>query len=108
MQQYPLIVGGTKGIESLLMEDNNIIAKSGFKGIFAFGLRKEGLGFAIKVADGADGKWAPIVASILEQIEYENKETIARLHLHFPRTVMSDNGFIVGEQKAVFRLKVLS
>lgn len=105
MQANPLLIGGTNRIDSVMMEDENIIAKGGFKGIFAFGLREEGLGFAFKVADGSDEEWANIVESILEQIGYQNEATIARIHRQFPKTIMNDNGHIAGEQKTVFRLK---
>lgn len=107
MQEHPLLVGGTNRVDSLLMEDKNIIAKGGFKGIFAFGLRREGLGFAFKVADGSDEEWAHIVASILEQIGYEEKSTIERIRRVFPGTIRNDNGRVVGEQKTVFQLQPL-
>ncbi|MCE5171930.1 asparaginase [Paenibacillus profundus] len=102
MHRYPLLVGGTQRIDSILMEDDNIIAKGGFKGIFAFALRSEGLGFAFKVADGSDEEWALIVASILEQIGYERTETIESIRRQFPETLTNDNGKTVGAQKAVF------
>ena len=107
MQEHPLLVGGTNRVDSLLMEDKNIIAKGGFKGIFAFGLRREGLGFAFKVADGSDEEWAHIVASILDQIGYEEKSTIERIRHVFPGTIQNDNGRVVGEQKTVFQLQAL-
>ncbi|UHA74763.1 asparaginase [Paenibacillus sp. 481] len=105
MQAHPLLVGGTGRIDSVLMEDDNIVAKGGFKGIFAFALRKEQLGFAFKVADGSDEEWALIVASILEQIGYERTATIERIKAAFPETIYNDNRIEVGRSRAVFTLQ---
>lgn len=105
MQRYPFLVGGTDRVDTLLMEDDNIVAKGGFKGIFAFALTKERLGFAFKIADGSDEEWALVTASILEQIGYERQETVDRLRSRIPAVILNDNGRQVGEQRTVFVLK---
>ena len=99
------MVSGTNLICSLLLMDKNIVAKGGAKGVYCFGLKKERLGFAIKVIDGSEEEWPLIVASILEQINYENKETINRLKSVFPSIIVNDNDKEVGESKVVFKLK---
>lgn len=99
------MVSGTNRICSLLLMDPNIVAKGGAKGVYCFGLKRERLGFAIKVMDGSEDEWPFIVASILEQIGYENEETIHRLYRAFPLDVKNDNGRIVGKSKVVFSLK---
>jgi hypothetical protein len=45
-----------------------------------------------------------IVVSILEQINYENKETIKRLKKAFPEEINNDNNKIVGINKVKFNL----
>ncbi|MBO1581817.1 asparaginase [Bacillus sp. XF8] len=60
---------------SALLEDSNIVAK----GVYCFGLKEEKRGFALKVLDGLEDVWSHIVASILEQNHYENKETIVHI-----------------------------
>lgn len=40
MNEHPLMVGGTERVDSVLLEDDNIVAKGGFKGVFGFGLKK--------------------------------------------------------------------
>lgn len=48
--------------------------------------------------------WPNIVASILEQIGYENHETIERLYALSSKVIINDNGEVVGERKTVFQL----
>jgi L-asparaginase II len=97
-------VSGTNLICTLLLQDSNIFAKGGAKGSYCFGLKKEQLGFAIKVMDGSEEEWPLIIAAILEQIGYENKDTIKRLRRVFPQELMNDNNRIVGRSKVVFQL----
>ena len=99
------MVSGTDLICSLLLMDKNIVAKGGAKGVYCFGLKEERLGFAIKIMDGSEEEWPFIVASILEQINYKNKETIERLYKVFPLEMKNDNNKIVGYNKTKFILK---
>lgn len=98
------MVSGTDLICSLLLMDNNIVAKGGAKGVYCFGLRDERLGFSIKIIDGSEEEWPLIVASILEQINYKNKDTIDRLKRVFPRVIVNDNNKEVGESIVRFKL----
>ncbi|OPA74312.1 asparaginase [Paenibacillus selenitireducens] len=104
MHAHPEMVSGTNRICTTLMEDTNIIAKGGFKGIYGFSLRQEQLGFAFKIVDGSDEEWAHIVVSILEQIGYANQQTIHRIRERFPSAIRNDAGKIVGHTKEVFHL----
>jgi L-asparaginase II len=99
------MVSGTGQLCSLLLMDRNMVAKGGFKGIYCFGLRKERLGFAIKITDGSADELPFIVASILEQIEYTNTDTINRLYGQFPLKIKNDNNKIIGINQVNFRLK---
>ncbi|MBC6971470.1 asparaginase [Bacillus sp. Xin] len=87
-----------------MLEDSNIVAKGGAKGVYCFGLREEKLGFALKVLDGSEDVWPNIVASILEQIQYTNKETIARLRVLRPTIMKNDGGIEVGAVREVFTI----
>ncbi len=98
------MVSGTDLICSLLLMDDNIVAKGGAKGVYCFGLRNERLGFSIKIIDGSEEEWPLIVASILEQINYKNKDTIDRLKRVFPRVIVNDNNKEVGESIVRFKL----
>ena len=48
MNDQPLMVGGTGRVDSVLLEDSNIVAKGGFKGVFGFALKRKGSGSLLK------------------------------------------------------------
>jgi len=104
MNEYPLMVGGTQRVDSVLLEDSNIVAKGGFKGVFGFALKKERLGITFKVLDGSEEEWALIAQSILEQIGYSNRKTIERLAEVYPPDIRNDAGKVVGRADTEFKL----
>ena len=53
---------------------HNIVAKGGAKGFYTFGLKEEQIAFALKVIDGSEAPSPIIVASILEQIGFWDKD----------------------------------
>ncbi|MCM3238578.1 asparaginase [Heyndrickxia oleronia] len=89
---------------SILLQDPNIVAKGGAQGVYGFGLKNERIGFALKVINGSEEVWPNIVASILEQIDYKNKETIHKLRMLKPSSVKNDSGIEVGTIKETFTL----
>lgn len=99
------MISGTNLICTLLNQDSNIVAKGGAKGVYCFGLKEERVGISIKIIDGSEEEWPIIVAEILTQLEYKNKETINRLLKIYPKAVINDNKKIVGHSKVVFKLK---
>jgi L-asparaginase II len=107
MNENSKMVSGTNLLCSLLLMDKNIVAKGGAKGVYCFALKEERLGFAIKVMDGSEDEWPFIVASILEQISYKDKDTIERIYSAFPLEMKNDNKKIVGYSKTTFRLKTI-
>lgn len=104
MNQEYKMVASENFICSALLEDSNIVAKGGAKGVYCFGLREEKLGFALKVLDGSEEVWPNIVASILEQIQYTNKETITRLRALHPAIMKNNGGMEVGALQEMFIL----
>lgn len=104
MNEYPVMVGGTQRVDSVLLEDSNIVAKGGFKGVFGFALKKERLGITFKVLDGSEEEWAYIAQSILEQIGYSNRKTIERLAEVYPPDIRNDAGKVVGRAEIEFKL----
>lgn len=104
MNEHPLMVASEKFICSILLQDANIVAKGGAQGVYCFGLKKERLGFALKVLNGSEDVWPNVVASILEQINYENKETIENLRKLKPSIVRNDAGVEVGKVNEKFSL----
>ncbi|GAA0137336.1 asparaginase [Paenibacillus sp. YSY-4.3] len=104
MNARPELVGGSGRIDSALLEDDNIIAKGGFKGVYGFSLKRERLGISFKVSDGSEEEWGRIVLEILKQLDYSNKELILKLEEQFPDRILNDEGNEIGYTKAVFAL----
>lgn len=74
-------------------------------GVYGFALKKERLGFSLKVIDGSEQVWPLVIASILQQIGYDHEETIQRLQALVPTEIKNDNQRVVGERRAVFALE---
>ena len=104
MNTHPEMIASHDFICSVLLTDPNIVAKGGAKGVYCFALKRERMGFALKVLDGSELVWPNIIASILEQIGYENQETIERLYALSPKEIKNDNDAVVGARKTVFEL----
>ncbi|MDU7477713.1 MAG: asparaginase [Paenibacillus macerans] len=104
MNRHPQLVAGSGRIDSILLADPNIVAKGGFKGVYAFALRKERLGVAFKVLDGSEEEWGLIVTAILEQLGYGNEETLRKLRSAFPSAIKNDEGWEVGHAETAFSL----
>lgn len=105
MNRNPLMIEGTGSLCSQFNQDKNVIAKGGAQGVYAFGLKKERLGIAIKNEDGDEASWPITIAEILRQLNYDNPETIAMLDKLAPITVINDNQTEVGVKRPVFRLE---
>lgn len=102
-RQYNM-VASEQFVCSILLQDENIVAKGGAQGVYCFGLKDEKLGFALKVINGSEAVWPNIVASILEQIDYKDKDTINRLRDLKPSIIKNDAGIEVGTIEEQFTL----
>lgn len=107
MNAHPEMVSGHGRLDSILLEDDNIIAKGGFKGVYCFGLRRERLGVAFKILDGSEEEWGLIVQSILDQLGYSQKNTLNKLRTAFSGVIYNDGGTRVGHADTDFRLEFL-
>lgn len=106
MNANPDMISANYLICANLLHDPNIIAKGGAKGVYCFGLREERMAFALKVLDGSEEEWPIVVASILEQIGYRNRDTIERMRRIGPADIRNDNGVVIGENRSVFTLEL--
>jgi L-asparaginase II len=102
--RYPENLMDAEALCGVLCRDDNVISKAGADGVYTFGLKKERIGVAMKVYDGNSANMPLIVREILQQLDYENKETIYRLNESFSSDVINATGSVVGYKKAVFRL----
>ncbi|WP_106766973.1 asparaginase [Paenibacillus faecalis] len=104
MNSHPLMVAGSGRLDTLLLQDNNIVAKGGFKGVYCFGLKKERIGVAFKILDGSEEEWGYITESILEQLGYDNRSTMEALRKACTKELYNDEGQKVGNTEAAFTL----
>jgi len=107
MNAHPEMVAGHGRLDSILLMDDNIIAKGGFKGVYCFSLRRERLGIAFKILDGSEEEWGLIVHSILKQLGYRKEQTMARLRAAYPGGIYNDGGTLVGQASAEFHLEII-
>lgn len=89
----------------ILNSNDNYIAKDGARGIWCVGLKKEGLGIAVKLEDGYDTMLhALLIANILEQLGCGDKGMIDALRASVHTEVINDNRIPVGHYRSSFCL----
>jgi len=103
MNAYPELVEGRFRLASTLLEDPNIVAKSGAHGVFALGLRRERIGVSLAVADGTEVAWPYIVKAVLKRTGGASEETMGKLERIFPDVFLNDAKEVAGNWEAVFR-----
>jgi len=111
MHKHSELIRGRDYICSLLNTHENIVAKGGAAGVYAFGLKRQRLGVMFKLYDGTESSWQIIAAEILRQLEIEDcRDMIEKLEttdlIGFTRReIRCMSGEIVGEMKPVFKLE---
>lgn len=101
MNKHPEIVASHHFICTALLKDPNIVAKGGAQGVYCLSLKKERISIALKVLSGSELVWPILVAEILEKINYDNKDTIARLRDIRSDAILNDDGDPIGETKVI-------
>lgn len=104
MNAHPEMIASHDFVCTVLLNDPNLVAKGGAKGVYGIGLRDEKIGIALKVMDGSEDVWPQIIAKILEDLDYKNKATIEALNELSPKQLTNDGNLIVGERKTVFNI----
>jgi len=111
MHQHSELLRGRDYLCSLLNTDENIVAKGGAAGVYAFGLKRQRLGVMFKMYDGTESSWQIIAAEILRQLKVDDcRDMIEKLEntdlIGFTRReIRCMSGEIVGEMKPVFKLE---
>lgn len=110
MNTYPHLVRGNEYLCSVLNSYPNLAAKGGASGVYTFGLKKERLGVMLKIYDGTETSWQPVVAEILRQVSPENNaELIRKLETTellgtTCRDIRNMTGAVIGQMTPVFKL----
>jgi L-asparaginase II len=99
MRTRPFLVGGTDRFDSVLIEetDGRIIAKIGAEGVHSVAILDQGIGFALKVEDGAARAQYPAVLRLLQLLDALPESLPPRLSELLSRPVRNTRGEIVGE-----------
>ena len=99
MQTRPFLVGGTDRFDSLLIEETGgrVVAKIGAEGVHSVAVIDQGIGFAVKVEDGAQRAQFPAVIRILQHLDALPAVLPLRLEDLLRRPVRNTRGEVVGE-----------
>ncbi|GGD75896.1 asparaginase [Paenibacillus nasutitermitis] len=104
MNNAPDLVEGYGRLASVMLADDNVIAKSGAQGVFVFALRKEGIAVALKLADGGESAWPGCSAAVLEQL-HAGADVMERINNYFSAEIYNSAGQLTGRREPSLRLK---
>jgi L-asparaginase II len=99
----PFLIGGTDRFDTVLMEETQgrVVAKIGAEGVHSVGIPELGIGFAVKVDDGAQRAQFPAVLRLLQQLGVLPSTLPVRLEEFLHRPIRNTRGEIVGEVRPV-------
>lgn len=95
----PFLFGGTERFDSLVVEESGgrVISKVGAEGVHSVALLDRGLGFAIKVEDGATRAQYPAVLRMLELLDALPERMSPKLAEYARARIRNTRGEVVGE-----------
>ena len=102
---YPHMIRG-KLLCTEMNRDPNIIAKGGANGVYGFGLKKQRLGVAFKLADGTESAWPFLARELLRALGALTPAHEARLDALGTEHIFNDNDDVVGRRKALFTVSL--
>ncbi|HEY4305734.1 MAG TPA: asparaginase [Gemmatimonadaceae bacterium] len=103
MTSRPFLVGGTERFDTILMEETQgrVVAKIGAEGVHSVGVPDLGIGFAVKVDDGAQRAQFPAVLRVLQMLSVLPDELPMSLQEFLVRPLRNTRGEVVGEVRPV-------
>jgi len=106
MTAHPFMVGGTGRTCTDVMRqaDGRAFVKLGAEGVYVGGVPEQGLGFAIKVADGGQRAVEVALVRVLAELGVLSGEDVEVLREHANPTLRNTRGEEVGEIRAAFDL----
>ena len=98
----PLYIAGHGSVISELNEATKgaVLAKSGAEGIVTAALPEQGLGIAVKIADGSNRARSVALLAILDHMGLLSEEVKQKLDSHLSPTIINSRGLVVGEIRA--------
>ena len=115
MIDFPLMIGGSKDrldTELIRAGAGRLISKIGAEGVYTVGVLPcdewpDGLGLALKVADGDDRRARPpAVIDALRQLGVLSAADVQVLSAYSPTAIINRRGDRVGEARAAFQLEI--
>jgi L-asparaginase II len=102
MTSRPFLVGGTDRFDTVLMEETEgrVLAKVGAEGVHTVALVDQGIGAAVKAADGSPRAQYPAVLRLLQHLGALPDVLPARLAEVAARPVRNTRGEVVGDVRA--------
>ena len=99
MSTRPFLVGGTERFDTILIEetDGRIIAKVGAEGVHSVAVLDAGIGFTVKVEDGAQRAHCPAVLKLLQKLGFLPETLPPRLADFMNRPIRNTRNEIVGD-----------
>jgi L-asparaginase II len=104
MMAVPENVSGQNDIVARLMRVGNgrIVAKTGAEGLICLGLPEQGMGIAIRIADGSFRAHPVVAAEVLRLLGVLDDREIDEMLLEDERVIFNHNRWKVGERRAAF------
>jgi L-asparaginase II len=99
----PFLIGGTDRFDTVLMQETEgrVVAKIGAEGVHSVGIPERGIGFAVKVDDGAQRAQFPAVLRALQLLDALPETLPPRLEEFLRRPIRNTRGEVVGEVRPV-------
>jgi L-asparaginase II len=99
MASRPFLIGGTDRFDTAVIEatGGRVISKIGAEGVHSVLLLDQRLGFALKIADGAQRAQFPAVVHLLQQLGALRSELHPKLEEFLHRPIRNTRGEVVGE-----------
>jgi len=103
VRSRPFLLGGSDRFDSILIEetDGRVISKIGAEGVHSVAIPEQGIGFAIKVEDGAQRAQFPAVIRMLQLFDVLPATLPERLAEFGRRGLRNTRGECVGEVRPV-------
>jgi len=103
MVAHPEMVSGAHRSDEALMSAGrgDWVTKVGAEGVQAIGVRSQGLGIAVKMADGAKRGLYPVVVDVLEQLRLVDARAREILRPWGRREIVNYRGLATGEVRSV-------
>lgn len=107
IHKYPEKINDYGTPSYYINQNPDLIMKDGSRGVICMAIKSMKLGIAVKLEDGwTDEFQGLIIASILEQLKYDDPGLIATLRNCYTTKLYNDCGIEVGHSEADFQLNI--